>query len=202
MADEEQLASLGLLLRQPIATSSHAPNDATSELLQRALEDDDCRLIGFVGRLINSYTTCSTEECNDNDGVRYTLLRLGVRILLMRYSRYATDRIIDTDTSDDVVFDGGILDWECCLVQSLLEATAVNIGKKHQYSLGDVDVEMAWSTVGILMRWSHQTTGRKATVDESDANQKMADLWVQSIHALMRCHDQSQVKSFECPSTM
>ena len=185
MADEAQLASLVLLLRLP-TTSSDAPNN-TSEL-QRTLEDDDCRLLCFIGRLINSYASAES-----SDGVQYTLLRLGVRIVLMRYSCYATNQI---DTSSNGVFDGRIFDWECCLLKSLLDTMAVN-NKKHQHTFRSVDVEMSWSTVGILIRWSRQAS-KQIQPNKSKVNQKIADLWVKAMDVLMRM----RVKAYECPSTI
>ena len=117
MNDERLLASLVLLLRLPSLTGDdfntsidRSAQDVSwtlpSDELQNALERDDGRLLCFMGRLINSYasntsTTASNSSSEldvtgDSYDVKYSCLRLAVRIAFLRYAAPTPRPIHDT----------------------------------------------------------------------------------------------------------
>ena len=171
MKDEKDLASLVLLLQLP---ASSTDDNATNEL-QLAFEHDDCRLLCFSGRLINSYASAREKSDGSLIDVNYSLLRLSVRILLMRYASYATYQ----ETSDE--FDERIFEWEKCLVRALLRA--IKASAEIHSLIQNVDVEISWCIVGLLMRWSGQLKQDNASNTEN--NEEIAKLWIESIEVTM-----------------
>lgn len=156
MRDEEQLATLVHLL------AVDAPE------VKLALQQDDCKLLCFIGRLINSY---SSRDGSDESSAKFALLRLAVRVALMRYASYVSN----PDCAQDDQFNERMFEWEKCLLKSLYNL---------QSSKQGVDAEMAWTIVGLLVRWSIQMKHqRHAKIDAL-----VEDLWIKSIEVLLSHH--------------
>jgi hypothetical protein len=162
MSDEEDLASLVLLLQ--LSSSSDCKTDAVE--LQRALEQDDCKLLCFIGRLLNEYA--ATYE-SDVGGVKRVLFRLAVRILFLRYAPHASDQ------STAGQYDRQVFEWEKCLLNALLGAIAVN--SKARFTIENTDVEIAWSVIGLLMQWSLQ----KKLGNMTKIKELIAENWIESL---------------------
>jgi hypothetical protein len=96
--------------------------------------------------------------------------------------RYACYTAIHPDSASDV-FDERVFEWEKCLLKSLLDVMAVKT-KKNYGVIHNVDVEMAWSIVGMLVLWSSRTTIPK---QKSIFDKVIANLWIESMNALMQC---------------
>lgn len=210
MNDERLLASLVLLLRLPSLTGDdfntsidRSAQDVSwtlpSDELPNALERDDGRLLCFMGRLINSYasntsTTASNSSSEldvtgDSYDVKYSCLRLAVRIAFLRYAAPTPRPIYDThhvingspaDVQDDPTYNGVVV-WELCLLKSLLVVTSTRTACCRVVE--EVDVEMAWIIQGLLGRLSNQTT--KASIDQTGEASASSEMWVQSIDSLI-----------------
>ena len=173
MQDDEQLAALVLLLRLP-TNQDGTQNDGASEL-QIALEQNDSSLMCFIGRLVNSYASTRSNSNGSNDNaMKYVLLRLAARVILMRYAPFVSDKNGVYDLLDERIFE-----WEKCLLKSLLGAVTVNT--TMCYEIQSVDVEIAWSILGLLIRWSMQTQSESTNI-------VIRDLWVESMTALLARH--------------
>ncbi|KAL7484924.1 hypothetical protein ACHAW6_010531 [Cyclotella cf. meneghiniana] len=196
MRDEDQLTRLVLLLDFPSVTNQvdirHPQTEATSEL-QQALEQHDCRLLCFVGRLFNSYAF-SQQALSDtvrgdvsSRDVKHALLRLAARVVFLRYASLDTTYNVVEQTGDHRNHSAEssadrIFEWEKCLLKSLHAAMAIII-KRYPHSIQDFEVEMAWSIVGLLKRWSNEMLSPNDS--RSERSRVMKDLWIESLNMLM-----------------
>ena len=192
MEDEQQLASLVLLLRLSTVVSSPQNNNGNNEQhgdgisspsskpssvdestpppspLQKALEENDCNLLLFIGRLIHAYNNdvvvTSNNSAEDNTtskiSTSYALLRLVIHVLFLRYteeSKYNTTSYNNNNSR--------VEECEQYLLHKLLPVT---LRARASLEMEEVDVQIAWIMRGIILRHSQQ-----------------GSLWIEYIEALM-----------------
>eukprot|EP00984_Skeletonema_dohrnii_P006791 scaffold2425_cov76-Skeletonema_dohrnii-CCMP3373.AAC.7 len=164
MEDEQQLASLVLLLRLSTTVSSQNTNDpdvtSSSKVssaegnstpppsqLQKALEENDCNLLLFIGRLVNAYNNAVTSN-NAKDGTKiptsYALLRLAIHVIFLRYTE---------ETTGINYHNNRVVECEQHLLHKLLPAT---LHARASLEIQEVDVEIAWIMRGIVLRHTQQ----------------------------------------------
>eukprot|EP00577_Skeletonema_sp_RCC1716_P005585 CAMPEP_0113399162 /NCGR_PEP_ID=MMETSP0013_2-20120614/15379_1 /TAXON_ID=2843 ORGANISM="Skeletonema costatum, Strain 1716" /NCGR_SAMPLE_ID=MMETSP0013_2 /ASSEMBLY_ACC=CAM_ASM_000158 /LENGTH=781 /DNA_ID=CAMNT_0000284019 /DNA_START=6 /DNA_END=2351 /DNA_ORIENTATION=- /assembly_acc=CAM_ASM_000158 len=167
MEDEQQLASLVLLLRLSTTAppqNTNDPDDVTSSSskvssavedvstpppspLQKSLEENDCNLLLFIGRLVNAYNnslTSNNAKCSTKIPTTYALLRLAIHVIFLRYTE---------ETAGINYHNNRVVECEQHLLHKLLPAT---LHARASLEIEEVDVEIAWVMRGIVLRHSQQ----------------------------------------------
>jgi len=180
MVDEQQLASLVLLLQLPPNSSGNIPvddgvkyigknNDTgdsstqsfdttstkqydDSSTLQAALEHNNCKLLCFIGRLIHQYTVS-----NDISGTSYAYLRLAIRVLFLRYVSIIDTHNILQDNKQIHLHDIGtrVHEYESYILSYIVNV--LNLRSKDEVC--EVDVEIAWVLQSLLGKLSKNNEG-------------------------------------------
>lgn len=204
VADEQQLASLVLLLRLPAVfpqnkNNEHDDGTLSSKLsssvddstpqpqsqLQKALEDNDCNLLLFIGRLIHSYNNAAVTS-NDDASHHHALLRLAIHVLFLRYAEETGSSYNTPSYRSSNNYNSRVLECEQYLLRTLLPAT---LRARASLEIEQVDVEMVWIMRGILLlllRYSQQQAVVK--MDSKPKKEASLDhqlLWMDFIDALM-----------------
>eukprot|EP00986_Skeletonema_menzelii_P012186 scaffold6609_cov141-Skeletonema_menzelii.AAC.8 len=202
MKDEQQLASLVLLIRLSTTASSQKTknehNDGTkpssvedasqplSSPLQRALEENDCKLLFFIGRLIHAYNdsvACSNAKDGDTKiTTAYALLRLAIHVIFLRYTEDISG--INYRAATNGSNNNRVDQCEQYLFRKLLPAT---LRARASFDLEEVDVEIALIMRCLLLRYSQR---QGPVILDGKQMKKKSDccgelLWANFIEALV-----------------
>ena len=162
MVDEQQLASLVLLLRLPYNGDSSEPindeniiggesfivSNTPTTSLQNALERNNCKLLCFLGRLIRQYT--QSKDMLDTMSAEYVYLRLAVRVAFLRYVSLISSENDDDDSCNNNI--KSVWEYENCLLSFIIET----LRKRSCCETEEVDVEMAWVVQSLVVKLSNQ----------------------------------------------
>ena len=175
-------------------SGSHGDGESSSALqLQTALEQNNCTLLCFVGRVIHQYQVCTSSS-----SAEYAHLRLAVRIAFLRYCTTPTPSVAvgsDVDGNGDVVNARGDennvqnktqhpLEYERCLLASIVEALRARIS----LNVEEVDVEMIWIIHTLLLKLSKHTH----LISDDSSLLMLSDMWRKTIDALVSRKEQTK----------